>query len=131
MSMRTMHICPDLSAVSAVSDNLDLSAYVRRCLNLITILFLNDKSCYFVLSASVLRDVFGADNGWNGPPLKGVHPDHRHMSSQHSLSSWIGLADEIGFDDTTHHVWVLLGLLRHRGNAHPVGFATNMIWLAC
>jgi len=68
MSMRAMQICPLVSALSAGSDNLDLSAGVRCCNSRIKLLLLINKPRPSTLSGSGCLDDVGADNGWNGPP---------------------------------------------------------------
>jgi len=93
MSMRTMHICPLLSALSARLDNLDLSARVRLCPNSTKPLKISAKVRNFILSVSIR--VYQSRRCWGGhwvecPPLKGVHPGHRHTSNQYLLSGRIG-----------------------------------------
>lgn len=123
MSMRTTQICPVLPALSGRLDNLNMSVRVRSGPFWIKYMLLISKFSSSTLSASDRRDVVGADNGWNGPPPKGGSiPATATRSAKNLLSGRIGWTGEMEIISSTPTVWVLPGHLRHRGNAHPVGF---------
>ena len=128
MTGRTIHLCLAMSAVSGQEDNLHLSGRVRHCEKVFKYMIYNIKIRLENMSARVRTDL--PRRCWGGQwmewtPLKGVHPGHRHTSSQHSLPRR-GLSGQRkricrGWPPTA---WVLPGFLSHRGYSRPVVFET-------